>query len=112
MDNIVIVGSSGHAKVIVDIVEHEGRYKIAGFLDRYRKVGEKILDYDVLGLEEDLPSLMKKHSLKGAVVAIGDNFIRSKVVTCIRNVCPDISFVSAIHPKASIAKGCLIGGGR
>ena len=43
MDNIVIVGSSGHAKVIVDIVQQEGKYKIAGLLDRYRKVDELIL---------------------------------------------------------------------
>lgn len=33
MDNIVIIGSSGHAKVIIDIVQQEGKYNIAGLLD-------------------------------------------------------------------------------
>lgn len=111
MDNIVIVGSSGHAKVIIDIVEQEGRYKIAGLLDRYRKVGEQTLGYQILGREEDLPELTAKHALRGAIVAIGDNFIRSKVAARVGEICPDLPFVSAIHPKASIAKNASIGEG-
>jgi len=111
MDKMVIIGSSGHAKVIIDIVEHEGRFKIAGLLDRYRKVGEQTLGYDVLGQEEDLPSLMKDHALKGAIVAIGDNFIRSKVVARVAEVCPGLPFVTAIHPKTSIARDVSIGDG-
>ena len=80
MDNIVIIGSSGHAKVIIDIVQQQGKYNIVGLLDRFRDVGEKTLGYPVLGKEEDLPELIKAHALKGAIVAIGDNFVRSKVV--------------------------------
>ena len=41
MDNIVVIGSSGHAKVIIDIVEQEGRYRITGLLDRYRGLAEE-----------------------------------------------------------------------
>jgi sugar O-acyltransferase (sialic acid O-acetyltransferase NeuD family) len=111
MDNIVIIGSSGHAKVIIDIVEQEGRYKIAGLLDRYRKVGEQTLGYHVFGQEEDLPQLTTRHTLRGAIVAIGDNFIRSKVAARVREICPDLPFVSAIHPKASIAKDVSVGKG-
>ena len=111
MDNIVIIGSSGHAKVIVDIVEQEGRYNIAGLLDRYRKVGEQTLDYHVLGQEEDLPQLIARRALRGAIVAIGDNFIRSKVAARVIKVCPGLPFVSAIHPNASIAKNVSVGEG-
>lgn len=111
MDNIVIIGSSGHAKVIIDIVQQEGKYKIAGLLDRHRKVDEQTLGYRVLGKEEDLPDLVNVHSLKGAIVAIGDNFIRSKVAARIREICPDLPFVRAIHPKASIATDVTIGEG-
>ena len=111
MDSIVIIGSSGHAKVIIDIVEQEGRYKIAGLLDRNRKAGEQILGYPVLGQEEDLPRLMANHSIRGAIVAIGDNFVRSKVVDRLREVCPQLPFVSAIHPKASVARDVFIGEG-
>jgi len=108
MDNIVVIGSSGHAKVISDIVEQEGRYRIAGLLDRNRKVGEQALGYPVLGQEEDLPQLTERHSLRGAIVAIGDNFIRSEVANRLTEVCPELPFVCAIHSKASIAKDVSI----
>ena len=111
MDKIVIIGSSGHAKVIIDIVEHEARYEIAGLLDRYRKVGEQTLGYQVLGQEEDLPQLLTSHTIRGAIVAIGDNSIRSKVTARVREVCPDLQFVSAIHPKTSIAKDVSVAEG-
>jgi sugar O-acyltransferase (sialic acid O-acetyltransferase NeuD family) len=111
MDSIVIIGSSGHAKVVIDIVQQEGRYNIVGLLDRYRMVGEETLGYRVLGKEETLPELTKIHSLKGVIVAVGDNFDRSKVVSHVRGICPDIPFVSSVHPKASIATDVSIGEG-
>lgn len=111
MEKIIIVGSSVHAKVVIDIIEQGGRYKIAGLLDRYRKKGEQTLGYDVLGKEEDLPLLMKSHAVKSIIVAIGDNFARSQVVTQTMNLCPNLMFVSAIHPKASIARDVSIGDG-
>ena len=111
MDNIVIIGSSGHAKVIIDIVQQEGKFNVAGLLDRFRNVGEKTLGYPVLGKEEDLPELIKTHTLKGAIVAIGDNFVRSKVAARIKEISPDLPFVSAVHPKASIAMEVSIGEG-
>lgn len=111
MDNIVIVGSSGHAKVVIDVVEHEGKHRIAGLLDRYRTPGEQTLGYQVLGREEDLLELVVSHRLSGVIVAIGDNFIRSMVAARVGDVCPDLPFVSAIHPNASIAKEVSIGDG-
>lgn len=111
MDNIVIIGSSGHAKVIIDIVQQEGKYNVVGLLDQFRDVGEKTLGYPVLGKEEDLPKLIKAHALKGAIIAIGDNFVRSKVAVRIEEISPDLPFVSAVHPKASIAMEVSIGEG-
>ena len=111
MDNIVIIGSSWHAKVVIDIVQKENRYQIAGLVDRYRTVGEQSLGYRILGQEEDLPELIRVHSIKGAIIAIGDNFIRSKVATLVREMCPDLPFVRAIHPTASIATEVSMGEG-
>ncbi len=111
MDNIVIIGSSGHAKVIIDIVRQEGKFNIVGLLDSFRKVGEQTLGYPILGKEEDLPHLINAHALKGAIIAIGDNFIRSKVANRIQEISPNLSFVSAVHPSASIATEVTIGEG-
>lgn len=111
MDRIAIVGSSGHAKVVIDIVEREGRFAIAGLVDRYREAGESALGYRILGTEDDLPRLAEELHIAGAIVAIGDNFVRSQVVEQVRQLCPGLAFVTAIHPHATIGRDVSIGEG-
>ena len=60
MKNIVIFGSSGYSKKIVSIAEMSG-FKIAGFIDSFRLPGEETLGYNVLGKEQDIPSLIDKY---------------------------------------------------
>ena len=111
MDKIIVIGSSEHAKVIIDIIEQEDRYKIAGLSDEHRKAGEQTLGYQVLGKSENLPKLVVRHNLKGVIVAIGDNLIRSQAAARVSEMCPSLPFVSAIHPKAAIARDVSIGEG-
>jgi len=111
MDNIVIIGSSGHAKVVIDIVRREGRYHLVGLLDRFRAVGEETLGYRVLGREEDLPGLVATHALRGMLVAVGDNFARATVVARVRALCPDLPWVTAIHPAACLGLDVVVGEG-
>lgn len=108
---VAVVGSSGHAKVAIDAIEKEGKHRIVGLLDRYREVGDELLSYQVLGTEDDLPALVKIHDSLGVFVAIGDNFVRSTVVSKIKELCPNIDFVSVVHPAASIASEVEIGEG-
>ncbi|WP_394172376.1 hypothetical protein [Guptibacillus hwajinpoensis] len=63
MDNIVIFGSGGHSKVIIDVVEKEARYKIVCLIDPFQPVGKEVLGYKVIG---DLQRLleMKKSVLE------------------------------------------------
>jgi sugar O-acyltransferase (sialic acid O-acetyltransferase NeuD family) len=111
MSHIVIVGSRGHAKVVIDIVEQEGKYRIAGLIDAYRNVGERTLDYRVLGSEDDLPRLAAEYDLQGTIIAIGDNLVRSKVAAKVKACCPQLPFVNAIHPRATIGCGTTVGAG-
>jgi sugar O-acyltransferase (sialic acid O-acetyltransferase NeuD family) len=111
MENIIIIGSSGHAKIIIDIVERAGKFKIVGLLDRFRNAGEQTLGYPILGKEEDLPKLTKTHAVKGVFVAVGDNYDRSKVAAHVREISPNLPFVSVIHPDSSIASNVSIGEG-
>ncbi len=111
MDNIVIVGASGHAKVVIDIVEREAKHHIAGLIDTQRAIGEVVLGYPVIGREADLPELTRQHQLGGVLIAIGDNFVRSQVTERIAQLCPQLPIVSAIHPGASIARDVSIGAG-
>ncbi|KVF61889.1 transferase [Burkholderia cepacia] len=111
MENIVIVGSSGHAKVVIDIVEQAGRYRIAGLIDSFRPRGEETLGYAVLGAERDLPDLVGAHGIAGLLVAIGDNHARENVTAALATLVPGLPCVSAVHPAARIGKASTIGAG-
>ncbi len=109
--NIIVVGSSGHAKVVMDIIEKEGKYKIVGLIDAFKKTGETSFDYSILGKEEDLAELSEKHNLCGCFVAVGDNWKRHLVVQKLKKILPKIPFISAIHPSAQIARNATISDG-
>ena len=109
--NILLIGSSGHAKVVIDIVEKEKRYHIIGLIDAFHNIGETTIGYAVLGDEANIPDLVEKNNITGFIVAIGDNSVREKVVTNIREICPHVPFVSTIHPTASIGKDVTVGCG-
>jgi sugar O-acyltransferase (sialic acid O-acetyltransferase NeuD family) len=111
MEKILIVGSSGHAKVVIDIVQRDGRYVIAGLIDSVRAIGEQTLGCRVLGREEDLPRLADTNAVSGLLVAVGDNFLRAMVVARASKLCPTLSFPAAIHPRANIATDVSIGEG-
>jgi sugar O-acyltransferase (sialic acid O-acetyltransferase NeuD family) len=111
MENIVLVGSSGHTKVVIDVVEKEGRYRIAGLIDDFRSVGEKTLGYSIIGAQPDLPALLSQYSLAGIIVAIGDNALRAELSERAGALCPGLPFAVAVHPGACIAKASTVGPG-
>ncbi len=111
MKNVIIVGASGHGKVIIDIFEKQNDYQIAGILDDNVEKGSHFFGYTVLGTTMDLPDLVLKYQDCEVFIGIGDNWIRHKVKDKIQNLCPDISFANAIHPSAQLAKGVTLGVG-
>jgi sugar O-acyltransferase (sialic acid O-acetyltransferase NeuD family) len=108
---IVIVGSSGHAKVVAEIVEREAKCTIAGLIDSFRPAGESAFGYRVLGSEQVLGALVASDGVTGAVIAIGDNWQRARMARSIAQLAPRLAFVSAVHPSAAIARDALLGAG-
>ena len=111
MENIIVAGSSGHAKVVIDIIEKEGKFTIVGLIDTYKEKGTLLYGYEIIGTESDLPSLVVRCSLTGGIVTIGDNWTRKEMVERILADVPDFRFVSAIHPSAQLGRGVRIGNG-
>jgi sugar O-acyltransferase (sialic acid O-acetyltransferase NeuD family) len=103
MKNIVLFGSSGHAKVVADIVEQEGLYKIVGLIDPNQPSDGEFFGYKILGSDDELPLLIKKHCIGGGIIGVGDNWVRYLIAQNILNLVPDFYFIKAIHPGAQIA---------
>jgi sugar O-acyltransferase (sialic acid O-acetyltransferase NeuD family) len=109
MEKILIIGAGGHAKVVMDMVERRGLYEIAGVLDE-SGAGE-FFGREIPGRITDLPRLVDTGYPARGIVAVGDNFVRSRLVGEIEGLVPGFEFVSAVHPGAALARGAVIGRG-
>ncbi|MDD2922160.1 MAG: acetyltransferase [Anaerolineales bacterium] len=108
---ILLIGASEHAKVVMDIIEREGKYKIRGLIDTYKPAGGDVFGYKILGAEDALVTLFKSGEATGGIITIGDNWTRHLVAEKIKTLAPELNFVTAVHPSASIARGVEIGAG-
>jgi len=109
MRNVVVVGASGHAEVVIDILERQGIYRIAGLIDR--SVKGHLMGYEILGTESDLPGIVREREIAGGIIAIGDNWTRHRVVNALNALLPGFAFVTAVHPSAQIGRNATIGRG-
>ncbi len=107
MENIIIIGASGQAKAVIDVIEKQGKYNILCLLDNDpKRIGLNILGYTVCN-EEDVSF----RAVNTGIVAIGDNYRRYVVTNKIVKRNADFKFIKAIHPGATIGKNVEIGSG-
>jgi sugar O-acyltransferase (sialic acid O-acetyltransferase NeuD family) len=67
---IILVGAGGHCRSCIDVIELEGKFSIAGIVDRPGVVtDDKILGYPVLGTDDDLTKL--RDQFEHALVTVG-----------------------------------------
>lgn len=90
-----LYGASGHAKVIIDILNAEG-IKVDGLLDDNSAIKD-LLGYPVYHGSMDLSPL---------IISIGDNRIRKKIAERLSCV-----FGKAVHPSTIISQYARIGEG-
>lgn len=107
-DRILLYGAGGHSKVVIDVIEKEGRYEIAGIIDdKHEMHGRSYCGYRVIGGFDRL----KEKDCKNCkiIIAIAYNNIRENLYKRVELL--GYEFVSAIHPSAQIARDALINHG-
>lgn len=92
-ESVVIIGASGHGKVIADIVIKSGD-KVVGFLDDGIEKGNVISGIEVLGA---VPDYVKWKDCC-FVIGIGNPYVRERIA----NALP-VKWYTAIHPTAVIS---------
>lgn len=103
-DKIIIIGASGHGKVVGDIAKLNG-YKEILFLDddSFKKTNGK---YKVVGTTKDRGAYAEEYDF---IVGIGNNSIRKRVTDKLLK--SGISLITLIHPTAVIDETVSIGKG-
>lgn len=103
VQNVVIIGASGHGKVIADIIEKSGDV-VVGFLDDDTTLPETFLGYPVLGTVDEYRNLLQYQF----VIAIGNAAIRERIM---KQMDIQVEWYTAIHPSAIIGRDVAIGEG-
>ena len=110
MKNIILIGGGGHCKSVIDVIEKEGRFIIAGIVDVPELLGTDVLGYPVIGDDSDIENLSNKYT--HALITIGQirsPEIRVKLFNLVKKVgfiCPTI-----ISPRAYVSKHSITGAG-
>lgn len=110
-ERILIFGGSEHARCVIDIIEQVDEYEIVGIIDKTIPKGTQCQGYKVLGKLDDLPDVMETYKVRKGVIAIGDNYHRSRKAKNIKKLTSDFSYVSAIHPSTILGKNVIVGEG-
>ncbi len=106
LTNIFIFGAGGHSKVVIDIIENLRTFRILAIVGNSETKQVTHQGYPVITEAE-----IKNYDGHTAVVAIGDNLVRSKVVSKVMREFPHMHFITLIHPSAIISKSVTIGTG-
>jgi len=106
MEEIIIVGGGGHAKVVISILKKIGKYKIIGYTDI--KNQGSILGIEYIATDEDI----NNYNVSMAAIGIGvlENFkIRYKIIS--NYIKKGFKFPSILSPDAIINEDVTIGTG-
>jgi sugar O-acyltransferase (sialic acid O-acetyltransferase NeuD family) len=108
--SILLVGAGGHARACIDVIEEAGRFDIAGLVGLPEQVGSRVLDYPVLGTDQDLPRLRARcaHALV-TVGQIKSPAPRMHLFDLVRAAGFDMPAI--ISPRAHVSRHASVGPG-
>src|SRR5690625_1317689 len=109
MKDIVIIGSGGFCKQVIEIVEEinfiKPKYNLLGVIDdNEQKLDTEILGKKVIGDTDYLNNYSKENMVYG-VIAIADGKIRKEISGKLLNV----KWLNLIHPKAIVSNYSKLG---
>jgi len=110
LERIAIVGSSGHARMVLDVLAAV-KAKCCGFIDSFKPAGSVVQGIAVLGDERAIPELQERHRIDSLIIAIGDNYSREQMAQRIREILPGARFATVIHPSCQLGGDVQIGEG-
>lgn len=115
MKKVIIIGSGGHAKVVIDIINEINKKNkdidIIGITSKSLSVGELFFGLKVLGNDDVIEGYRDKENyfLAMGLGGFKDNFLREKVFNSMVGL--GMRFLNVIHPSAVISETVVFGQG-
>ena len=109
-NDVLVIGSGGHAKVVIDVLRAAGHVVAAVFDDDVARHGEQCRGVVVAGAIRDAQAYASAHGLNHFIIAIGNNSVRMAIARDLE-LQGLIPLPAALHPSAIIADGVVFGAG-
>ncbi len=107
---LILIGTGGHCKSRIDVIEAEGKYEIKGLLDSKEKIGQQVSNYPIIGTDDDIADLVKEgYSFMVCIGQIKNADIRRNLYHHLTNL--NATIATIISPHAIVSKHAAIGQG-
>jgi len=106
-EKIILIGGGGHCKSVIDVIELTNKYEIIGIIDIKENIGKKVLDYEIIGCDDDLQTIFQ--TCKNACITVGhikSNALRVKLFTKTKEIGFNLPII--ISPFAYVSKHASI----
>ena len=108
--NLILIGGGGHCKSCIDVIEQENKYHIYGILDLPNKIGQKILDYKIIGTDNDIENFIQQgFSFLITIGQLQSPKLRIMLYEKIKSAHGHLATI--ISPRAYVSKHAQIGEG-
>lgn len=105
---LILIGGGGHCKVCIDVIEQTGQFEIIGILDLAELVGTSVLDYPIIGTDQEIAKYVALgYSFLITVGQIKSASLKEKLFHILRENKAIIATVVA--PSAYVSKYSNIG---
>lgn len=107
-NNLILIGGGGHCKSVIDVAESAG-YNILGVLDMPEDVCKSILDYRVIGTDDDIPRYVGKAEFLITVGFIKNPSIRVRIYNKVKEA--GGKFATIVASTAYVSRYATLGEG-
>lgn len=109
--NLILIGGGGHCKSVIDVAESAG-YNIIGILDIPENIGKSVLDYKVIGTDDDILQFADKAEFIISVGFIKSPAIRMRIFDKVKEAGGKLATIIAstahVSRYASLGEGTVV----
>lgn len=110
MKDIVLIGAGGHAASCIDVIESEGRFRIAGLIGMKSELHQRLCGYEVIATDDALRELAQEY--RYALITVGQIKSSESRLRLYRQACEaGFEMPVIISPHARVSSHAFVGPG-
>ena len=110
MNSIILLGSGGHCKSCIDVIEKSSSHKIKGIIDKPKKGGKEFMGYKILGNDNQLEKHFQEND--SSLICVGQiksPEVRIRLFDLLLEKGINMAIVKSVHSVISVHTKINIG---